>query len=1123
MRGRLLRLAVGVAQMRLRTLVLCLTGVFPVVAQQSTARLLGTVTDQTGGVIVGATLRVANAGTGFQRITQSSQTGEYSIPLLPIGEYTVTAEASGFKTATIGGLVLQVNQEARVDVVLSVGTTSETVSVEATAPLLVTDTSSVGQVIENKAIANMPLNGRAFWQLAQLTPGVVFTPGGSDITAGGTGIRATRIGLRISGSSRLSGGWYLDGFDITEYELGATSITPSTDALEEFKVLAGGMSAEYALPSVINAALKSGTNSFHGSFYEFLRNEKLEARNFFANSKTPLKRNQFGATLGGPIKPNHTFFFTDYEGGRTRQGTTFNYVTPTVDELGGNFGSGRPVFDPLTTRVNPANSTQFLRDPFLNNAIPANRQASQALFFKPLFQAPNSGPNRFVYSPALSLDSDKFDVKINTRLRERDNLVSRYSFVHNEESDPAAYPALGFYPLRSRSQNAGLSHYHTFSPNVTSELTFNYYRTFFYFLNASNFNGQDVVAKAGITGFDGVSNLQPAHPLLALSGFQSIEGSTDNRPKANRIRTYQYRSSLSWNHGKHDVKFGAMLMHQAHAFLNGNASQGTFNFDGRYTQNPLSAGTTGNSYADFLLGYPNSVQRAFPIQIFGNNGNFWSFYGQDNYRATRNLTLNLGLRWEMNSFFNGIRGQTNAFNFKTGKVIIPTRNGQPDLDVQPGVRQILPVFRDLIETSEEHGLPWSIRPPSRRDVAPRVGFAWRPAGSDKWVIRSAYGIFYIYPDSNITLGQVRTPPFLILQVINNDVPTASTLVPRRSLANYFLGQPLVDRNATPNISTGGTRYRTTYTQTWNFLIQREFSKNMAGEVGYVANKGTRTQHSTNYNIPEPGPGNIQVRRPYPAWGVLDYKIWGGSSTYHSLQAKFERRFSSGYSFLASYAWSKCLDKPGSEEGTSPVYTLDDLNKGPCAYDVPHNFVTSYILELPFGHGRRFLSKANRVAQFLVGGWQWQGINTLQSGVPYGVGINVDRANTGAGGQRPDAIARPVEPRDLGCWYYTSANNVCRALLPSQTDAFVLPAQFTYGNAGRNLFYGDGLVQFDMSLIKNFRITESKSVDFRAQVFNLTNTTSFSSPSGNVNLATGGLVTSTRNKARVFEFGLKFSY
>jgi hypothetical protein len=1099
-----------------------IAGSLPLWGQQATARLLGNVLDPTSAAVAGATVTVTNASTSQKRSVQSSASGEYSISLLPIGEYTMLVQAAGFAPKSLLGIVLQVDQEARFDVTLSLGSTNETVTVQAESALLVTDNSSVGQVIENKAIINMPLNGRAFWQLAQLTPGVVFTPGGSDITSGGQGIRATRVGLRISGSSRLAGGWFLDGFDITEYELGATSITPSTDALQEFKVLSGGMSAEYALPSVINAALKSGSNSFHGSVYEFLRNEKVQARNFFAATVPPLKRNQFGATFGGPIQKDKIFFFGDYEGGRTRQGTTINSVVPTAASLNGDFTGGRPIFDPLTTAASATTPGQFTRLAFAGNVIPNYRIAPQAAFFRSMFPDPNNGSNRFAYSPALSLDTDKFDVKISPRINDRNSIVSRYSFVNNTETDPAAYPALGHYPLRSRSQNVGLSFLHIFKPNVAAEVAGNYYRTFFYFLNASNFNGKDVVSQAGITGFEGISSLQPAAPLINLSGYAALAGSTDNRPKANRIRTYQYRSSVTWSHGNHDMKFGAQLMHQAHAFLNGNASQGTFNFDGRYSQNPLSAGNTGDAFADFLLGYPFSVQRATPIQIFGDSGNFFHVFAQDNLRVTRNLTLNIGVRWEVNSMLVGIRGQSNAFDFATGKIIIPTRNGSPDLTVQPGTAAAWNVFRPLLETSEEKGLPWALRHPNVHDIAPRFGFAWRPFGSSKWVIRSAYGIFYVYPDSNILLGQVRTPPFVILQVINNDVPTASTLVPRRSLANYFLGQSLLDINATPAPSTGGTDYATTYTQTWNVNVQREFGRGIAVEVGYVGNKGTHLQASSAQNVPFPGPGNVQARRPYPNWGVLDYKIWGGSSTYHSLQAKMEKRFSGGISFLGSYAFSKCLDAPGSEEGSAPAYYLDNLYKGRCDYDVPHNFVTSYIWELPFGKGRRFLGAAPKIVDFLIGGWQWQGINTLQSGVPYNVSISVDRANTGVG-QRPDSIGRTVEPRDLGCWYFTSANTACKSLLPNQADTLVLPATFTYGNAGRNVLRGDRLIQLDMSLIKTFQLTESKMFEFRAQAFNLTNTPSFAAPSGSVNLATGGLITATRNQPRLYEFGLKFSF
>jgi hypothetical protein len=428
----------------------------------------------------------------------------------------------------------------------------------------------------------------------------------------------------------------------------------------------------------------------------------------------------------------------------------------------------------------------------------------------------------------------------------------------------------------------------------------------------------------------------------------------------------------------------------------------------------------------------------------------------------------------------------------------------------------------LLESSEQKGLPWSIRYPDNRDPAPRAGLAWRVFGSDKWVLRSAYGIFYIFPDTNQTQGQINAPPFQLTQTINNDVPTATTLTPSRNLANFFLGNALVALNSTPAITTGGTRYRQAYTQTWNLNLQHEFRNQVAVEVGYVGNKSTRLSSVSVYNIPLPGAGNVQARRPYPQWGVIKYLIWGGDSTYHSLQAKVEKRFSSGVSLLGSYTFSKCLDGPGSEEGGSPAAYLDRLYKGPCSFDVPHNFVTSYVWELPFGNGRKFFARVPRAVNAVIGGWQWQGINTLQSGVPYSVGISTDRANT-AVGQMPDAIAKPVVPGNVNCWYFTSANPACRALLPNQTDTFALPAQFTYGNSGRNILYNNRLIQFDMSLYKNFKFTESKSLEFRAMAYNLSNTPSFNTPGTNENLATGGQVTSTRNQPRLFEFGLKFAF
>jgi hypothetical protein len=1092
-------------------------------AQDSTARLLGTVTDQSGATIPGATVTARNTSTSVERKTVSNGTGDYSIPLLPVGEYTITTEANGFKTSTLGGIILQVGQEARFDVKLAIGTASESVVVTAQAPLLVTDASSVGQVIDSATLANVPLNGRQFWQLAQLTPGAVFTPGGQDITSGGQGIRASRVQLRMSGSSRLAGGWVLDGFDITEYEQGGTSITPSTDALEEFKVLAGGMSAEYRLPSVVNAVLKSGSNSFDGSVYEYVRNDKFQERNFFSPTVPELRRNEFGATLGGPIKRNKIFFFADYEGDRTVQGTTQNSTVPSPAEVMGNFAGQRPIFDPLTTQVNPSNPNQFIRTQFPNNVIPASRIAPQAAYFDSWFPTPNSGKNQFIYSPALTLNTDKFDVKVSPRLTEKDSIVSRYSFINNNETDVQGYPILGDYPLHSRAQNAGISYIHIISPNMTAEAAFNYYRMLFFFQNASNYIGKDVIEQAGISGYQGLADLQPAAPQINPSGYTAIMGATDNRPKANRIRTWEYRTALTWSHGSHNIKFGAELAHQNHAFLNGNTSQGQLNFNGQYTQNPISTGNTGDAFADFLLGYPNSMQRSTPAQLFGVYGNFWTVYGQDDWHVSRDLTINVGLRWEFNSWFSPINGLTNAFDFSTGKVIIPTMNGTPNFNAQPNEATNWQVFQPLLETTQQLGLPYSIRPADNLNPAPRIGLAWRLFGSDKWVVRSAYGIFYIYPDTNQLQPLYRAPPFNVIQLTNNDQPTAAQPVPVRTLGNFFLGQPLASLTADPAITTTRTKFRDAYTQTWNLNLQHDFGHNLVAEVGYVANKGTRLEYSSNGNIPLPGPGNIQARRPYPSWGQFVFQEWGGSSTYESLQSKLEKRFAHGFTALVSYTFSKCLDSPGTEEGASPAWYLDPIDKGACTYDVPQNFVSSYVWELPFGSGRKYFSNVPRLVNGFIGGWQWQGINTIQSGVPFTPTISSDVANTGASSERPNSIAAPVMIKSPNCWFFVSANPACLAADPNQANTFTVPAQYTYGNAGRNILRSGKLVQFDMSLFKKFRITEKWNLDFRAQVYNLANTPSFSAPSTNVNLSTGGLVTSTRNLPRVYEFGMKLNF
>ncbi len=539
--------------------------------------------------------------------------------------------------------------------------------------------------------------------------------------------------------------------------------------------------------------MKSGSNSFHGSAYEYLRNEKIQARNFFSPTVPPLKRNQFGGTLGGPIRHDKVFFFADYEGARTRQGTTQNSNVPSVQQLNGDFSGGRPIFDPLTTAVNPANPSQFVR-----NSVSGQRHSGEphvatgAYISSRWFPVPNNGPGLFVYSPSLSLDTDKFDIKISPRLTAKDSLVSRYSFVDNKEQDVQGYPALGYYPLHSRSQNAGLTYLHIFSPGITSEATFSYYRTYFLLLNASAFNGQNVVQQAGITGYEGISNLQPAgsaHQLFRLRSASGEHGQSAQGQPHPHLSIPIIIDLGSWQ-APDEVRRatfspGPCLFPRSKFAGVGFTSMASTRKirsapETRATPSPISSSAIRTACCA-----PRRCKSTATRAISGLST------ARTITAITRNLTLNIGFRWELNSFLAGIRGQTNAFDFTTGNLIVPTVNGTPDLTAQPGAAQIWNVFRPLLETSEQKGLPWSIRYPDNRDPAPRIGLAWRAFGSDKWVVRSAYGIFYIFPDTNQTQGQINAPPFQLTQTINNDVPTATTLTPTRNLANFFLGNPLV--------------------------------------------------------------------------------------------------------------------------------------------------------------------------------------------------------------------------------------------------------------------------------------------------------------------------------------------
>lgn len=1094
--------------------------------QISTGTIAGTVKDATGAVVVGAKVDARNSETGFVRTTSTDSAGEYVIPNLPAARYSVSVTMNGFKTYTATGLELQVAQRLMLDAHLEIGSVGQELTVTASAPLIDTASSSVGQVVDTAAVEHMPLNGRSFWQLTQLTPGASYTPGGQGTRTSGRSIRSSAVNVTINGTAPTWTGWALDGAFISEMQTGGTLIQPNIDAIQEFKVEGSNMSAEYGhTPTVVNATMKSGTNQYHGTLFEFVRNDKFDARNFFYvpppgshQSKDPLRRNQYGGTFGGPIRKDRTFFFLDLERTSVREGQDFNNVVPNQDQRNGDFSALLAGAKP-TALVDPLS-----RQPFAGNIIPVSRFSPQGQFFLKYVPLPNlvvGGVSRAALTNNLTQDQNRADARIDQQFGANTQLMGRYSINDNAEQDPNPFPTLGAFDLHSRAQNATASLTHTFSSHWIADARGSYYRSIFLFggtMQGTNFNQQ-----AGVKGFDNLTSIY-SFPQITMTNYGTLTGSpSDQRPKSNRIRNWQSAGNLTYASGKHSAKFGADYMHQTAGFFNGSRSVGIFNFTGNYSN---------NAFADFLTGTPDSVTRDYFKQLNGDYADFWSFYAQDNYRVTQNVTVNLGVRMELNPFYSGIRGQKSAFNLVTGKLIIPS---SIDPAVQPLTATLQDLFKDRIDYTKALGLPDSIHG-TAVNWAPRLGIAWRPFGRTDWVLRTAYGIFYVFPDSNTINNTVATVPFIASQTVFNDRPPA---LPTRSWSDFFLGQPLVSANpnpgkpcsfgmtlvscSQPDVDSGSTHFSSTYLQQWNFSIQHQISANTSFDVAYVGNKTTHMNQNLNMNDPLPGPGTIQTRRPYPQWGAITYPVFEENANYNSLQAKFEARNFHGLTMLGAYTFSKCIDYTTNESGV-PTITLWRYFRAVCDTDLPHAFTGSYDYQLPFGRGKRFLNGASGWKNQVAGGWSVSGILTLRSGQPFTPTISNDLANTGVGSQRPDVIGKPLVVGDPNCWFYISANAACSAIAPNTPEAFALPpAQLRYGNGGRNIVRADGLKQLDFTVMKLFPITETKQLEFRGEFFNAANHPTFAAPGTSVNSSSGAQVSSTLNAARIVQLALKLRF
>lgn len=1044
--------------------------------------ILGTVRDASQAIVAGSKVTALNKATGQTRNATTDAQGNFVLTSMPIGLYTVSAQSAGFKQAIVSQVVLQVDQQARVDFTLEIGDASTRVEISTAPPLLVTDASSVGQVVDNKKIVDLPLNGRNFTQLAALTPGALTTQ-----VTGQAGALTGSTKVQIAGGQSSKTEFLIDGISSQEQGLDGVQFVPSVDAIGEFKVQSNAFAAEYGRgTAIINATIKSGGNDYRGTLFHFLRNEKLDARNFFSPTKGAYRQNQFGGAVGGPIVKNKLFFFGNYEGNRIRRGLTRNTLVPTSNYRLGDFSA-------LTTVIrNP-----LTREPFPGNRIPASLISAPSQNLLQYIPAPNNTASTLAYIAGRPLNADQGNGRIDYQITPNDLLYVRYSRNVQEDINPGAIPQSGQLELQSRAHNAALSYTKILGARVINEARLGY--THLYTFGNPQGLGTNYTTQAGIRGFNETSATFPGFPNINVTGYGVLISTLQFRPAIAPFETRQFLDNVTFIQGRHTMKFGFDYRRFHYSEENGGtASRGLFNYTGVYS---------GNGFSDYLLGYPNTGIRSYPTNQFGLTDKQYHFFAQDDFKVTSRLTLNIGLRYEWNTPPIPDNAQAGVFDFKTGKIIIATLpDGTINLRTQQVAPIVYPFYKDRFILAKDIGLPRTIQSQSRNQFAPRFGFAYRPFNGNRTVIRGGYGIFYLLARGNTHASyQSYSLPF-----IYDDTKTNSTPIPTFRTENFF-DNPFA--LGTPRIVGMDLKLRSPYAQQWNLSVQREIFSNLTLDVAYVANKGTRLEQTFRENYVLPGPGSVQARRPYPEFGNGDRFSNGANSNYHSMQVKVEKRYAAGLSLLSAYTWSKLIDNTNIDsQGTVQDPRNFQLERALGNFDATHRLVTSFGYELPFGAKQKFGANLPGVAQTIIGGWQVGGIVQFQSGFPFTPTMGApDPANVGGTyARRPNRIASG----EISDW------TVERYF---DTTAFQTPAAFTIGNSGRNILRGPGIANWDLSLFKNTMIKERYRLQFRLEMFNALNTAQFLNPNNITDVGgPGGRILSARDP-RLMQAALKLYF
>lgn len=1055
-------------------------------AQIETGSVVGTVSDQSGAKMSGVPVAIHSDQTGRVVNLETNQDGYYQSPPLIPGEYRVSAQRSGFKSTAVT-IRVDVNQRVAADFKLEVGDVTQQIEISATAQGLETETSSLGDLRSEKAVADLPLNARNYAFLIGLAPGAVQT---QDRSGPGALPGTSRRGVSnfsINGV-RGSNDWnaiLVEGVDNTENHNGLGSVIfPPVDAIQEFRVQTNSADAQFgrAAGGITNLVLKSGGKEVHGSLYEFTRNWAFDALNYFAKPGQDQKfiLNQYGFTLGGPVSlgrlynksRDKTFFFASTQWDTRRQAIPNVSTVPTGNMRNGDFSqNANRMYDPLTLKGNT-------RTQFPGNIIPASRIDPVGLRTLALYPLPNAPGlvNNFVGAPVRLYDGYQTDIKIDHYFTSAHSIVFRASFGNTTINDGPVLPLPAASNIGATDQPVGqyaVIDRFSFAPNKLNEFRFGVTR-FNLRLVQPNV-GNNVASEIGIPGVNTGDIFTTGLPRISVTGYQVL-GDDPYNPGVLVTNNFQTEDNYFWTVARHSLRMGARIDRRQYNAFQTNAVRGLMSFSGTYTNNPAAPGGTGNGVADLLLGAPISGS----INILDGTRGFrrteLGFYLQDDWKATERLSLNLGLRYELypNYPWTEVGNRMSEFVLGTG-TLVPVGTGGVSLS--------------------------GVSAADKNNWAPRIGLAYR--WNEKTVVRSGFGVFYAAPQYEISRNLAVNPPFAgAFSFTNNQLDFASARKIEQGYDRTFAAIGSAPNGIDPAL-------RMPYVFQWNLNVQRNLPGSMLLTVSYVGTKGVKLRDEVNINQAVPGPTAVALRRPYPLYGDMQYTEFRANSHYHGLQTKLERRLSKGLTVLISYSYAHAIDDAG-QFGEEHQNVLDlNGDKGNAPFDIRHAGMASFNYDIPSLH-------AIRPVNAILGGWQVNGILRLAGGLPLTPSTAGNTLN-GSGPQRPNVVS--------GCdWRLTDPT----PLRWFNTACFVAPAPYTFGNAGRDIITGPGTHQMDASLFRNIKIRERYLLQFRAELFNLTNTPQFNQPNAVIGggagvISSAGSPPSFQRTSRQIQLALKLKF